>query len=302
MISKDNVTISDFCWLKNITTGTVRKLFYPENVEELKNICLKIWKENKSLYLFGHTSNSYFLPSFSPDYIVSTLRLSNFEDMGDYVYCQTGAHIKKIARQMVEQGVEGYHGLIDLPGTVGGAVYGNAGCYGCEMSDIFLEAEILQPNGEIIICKNDQLKFARRTSALKTKTIVGIILSVKLSKKKGNLAEIKHKSQEAHRLRIKTQPGPQNNLGSCFMSGTRTFLFKMISKVVHVYLKLKKKNLQKSLSIILQLLRHKHLIPYLYNWNRFIWKDEQAAVVFDDYVKLYKRLHKGAKLEINVYE
>ena len=189
---------------------------------------------------------------------------------------------------MIEEGVEGYYGLIDLPGTVGGAVYGNSGCYGCEISDIFLEAEILRPNGEIIIYNKEQLNFARRTSALKTKEIEGVILSVKLSKIKGNLAEIKSKAHEAHRSRIETQPGPQNNLGSCFMSGTRTLMFKMILKVVHLYLKLLRKDFQDSLSIVLLLLRHKHLIPYLHNWNRFICKDERVALVFNDYIKLYK--------------
>lgn len=297
-----NVNFSDFSWLKNVKTGGVKCLFYPENIEELKDICLKIWKENKPLYVFGHTSNCYFLPSFSPDCVVSTLKLKDYKEFDDYVLCQPGAHIKNISRQMVEQGIVGYSGLVDLPGTVGAAVFGNAGCYGCEIADVFLEADVLQSNGDIVTYNKEQMMFARRTSALKQQKIEGVILTVKLCKRKGDLKKEKHLANEAHRLRVETQPGPSKNLGSCFMSGTRTFYFKVITKLVNIYIKVLNKNYKESLRITLNLLGYKHLIPYLFDWNRFIWIDENAAFAFNDYVKLYKRLHKGAKLEIRVYE
>lgn len=263
---------------------------------------MKIWNENKTLFVFGHTSNCLFLPSFSTDYIVSTIKLTHFKDCDDFILCQAGVHVKKIAREMVEQGIEGYSGLVDLPGTVGGAVFGNAGSYGCEISDIFLEADVLQSNGETITYNKSQMMFSRRTSALKQQKIKGVILTVKLLKRKGELSKIKSLADEAHRLRIESQPGPAKNLGSCFMSGTRTFKFKVIQKIVTTYLKITRMDSKQSLGIMLRLLGYKHLIPYLFDWNRFIWTDEKAADAFNDYVKLYKRLYKDAKLEIRIYE
>ena len=252
--------------------------------------------------MFGHTSNCYFLPTFSPEYVISTVRLNKYEDRTDCVYCQCGAHIKAVARQMVQLGIEGYYGLVDLPGTIGAAVYGNAGCFGCETSDIFMEAEILTRDGKVITCNKDNMRFERRNSGLKKRLINGVILSVKLTKQKGNASEIKTKAEECHKLRLETQPGPQNNIGSVFMSGKRTFSYKLLQKVIHTYLRVTKQPLSKSLPLSLWLLGYKHLIPYLYDMNRFMWLDEKAQEVFEDYIILYKKLYKGAELEINIYK
>lgn len=302
MIVKNNIVIKNISWLKNVKTGSVKTIYYPETLGELQDICLNIWGEGKEFFLFGHTSNSYFYPTFSPEFIISTLHLNKFEDGEDFVYCQCGAHIKTIARVMVDLGVEGFYGLIDLPGTIGAAVYGNAGCFGCETSDIFLEAEVLMRDGRVIICNKEDVNFTRRGSALKRKDIDGVILSVKLKKKKGNISEIKSKADEAHRLRVKTQPGAQNNLGSCFSSGERTFFYKVLQKILRIYLKLTKQPQSKILPLTLIIMGYKHLIPYLHDMNRFIWIDEKASVAFEDYVRLYKYLHTGANMEINIYK
>ena len=76
---------------------------------------------------------------------------------------------------MVDEGVEGFDGLWDLPGTVASAVYGNSGCFGCEMSDIFHSAEILTPQGEIKVVTPVDLNFVRRNSNIKKGILKGVI-------------------------------------------------------------------------------------------------------------------------------
>lgn len=57
---------------------------------------------------------------------------------------------------------------IGLPGTFGGATIGNAGCFGMEMSDIFVEAEVLDlATGEIHVWEKDDMQYSYRHSALK---------------------------------------------------------------------------------------------------------------------------------------
>ena len=86
------------------------------------------------------------------------------------------------------------------------------------------------------------------------------------------------------------------------MSGKRTFSYKLLQKVIHTYLRVTKQPLSKSLPLSLWLLGYKHLIPYLYDMNRFMWLDEKAQEVFEDYISLYKKLYRGAELEINIYK
>lgn len=234
--------------------------------------------------------------------MIITSRLRGFKNKDDMIFCEAGVPIKQIARLMVDEGVEGYAGLWDLPGTVAAAVYGNAGCYGCEMSNIFHSAEILCPDGMVNTVYAKDVGFSRRSSKIKSGEIKGIILRVVLKKRRGCLEQVKANALKVHIMRLQTQPGPQNNLGSCFMSGKRTLWYRIVQKLVIIYLRIKRKDLSLSLQYELRLLGQKSLIPYLFNMNRFIWKDEKAYNLFDVYVRLYKKLYKNARLEINIFE
>ena len=206
-----------------------------------------------------------------------------------------------IARQMVEEGVKHYDGLWDLPGTVAAGVYGNAGCYGCAMSDITESVEILTPQGDVKIINAEDIAFSRRNSNFKKGVIKGVILRVKLKKQIGNYLSIQERAKNAHQLRMTTQPGPQDNLGSCFMSGEKRIWYKILQRFVRFCIKCL--DLKSSpLSMELSMLGNADLAPYLFDINRFIWKDEGAIAAFDKYVRLYHRLHKKAKLEINIFE
>ena len=75
-------------------------------------------------------------------------------------------------KEAQRRGVGGFEFLVGIPGTIGGAVKMNAGipCY--EISDIFIEAQILKSDGSIVTMDKDSMKFAYRSSALKDNDIV----------------------------------------------------------------------------------------------------------------------------------
>lgn len=202
---------------------------------------------------------------------------------------------------MVMQGVDGFYGMIDLPGTVAAAVFGNAGCYGCDMSGVFYSADILLDTGEIKTFNHTEMQFARRDSILKKRLIKGVILSVALKCVHGDFESIQKKANDAHEDRIMNQPGPTDNLGSSFRSGSKTILYRMLIRLAMAYKRLTK-NACPVHHYLLKWTGHKHLIPYLYEMNRFIFIDENAHVAFDEYVSLYKKFHKGANLEIEIYK
>lgn len=304
MIIKHNVDIGKICWLNlpGVNMGKIQNLYYPETVDELVEVCRALQKHDEPFYVFGHMSNSYFKNTFTPPHVVITSKLRCYNVLRNCVVCDCGASIRQVARRMVDEGVEGFDGLWDLPGTVASAVYGNSGCFGCEMSDIFHSAEILTPQGEIKVVTPVDLNFVRRNSNIKKGILKGGILRVTLKKVKGNAADIQKRAMRAHHLRETTQPGPQNNLGSCFMSGERRLWYRIMQRLVRMYLKQTGQNPSSALALELKLLGHRRLVPYLFEMNRFIWKDAGAVDAFEEYVSLYKKLYKGAKLEINVFE
>lgn len=221
--------------------------------------------------------------------------------MTDKVVCQPGAHIKKIARELTYAGIKGYAGLIDLPGTVAAAVVNNSGCYGYDIQGIVDSVDLMFPDSSIRTIKNVDLGFRRRSSVLKRKEIEGVILSVTLKKELGNRQELIDYAEKCHVERQANQPGPANNLGSCFMSGTKTLHFRILERLVYEIGRVFQLDSHKQFELLLRVLGKKELTPYLYNINRFMWTDRNAHKMFLKYVDFYRKIYKNAELEIQIF-
>jgi UDP-N-acetylmuramate dehydrogenase len=94
---------------------------------------------------------------------------SRFEIRGEEaILCaEAGALLKDLAGESVQRGLAGLEWAVDIPGTVGGAVVGNAGAYGGYVSDRLTQVTILQVNGEIKESRSEELGFGYRTSCFK---------------------------------------------------------------------------------------------------------------------------------------
>lgn len=98
------------------------------------------------------------------------------------LHAEAGAPMAGTARRMAGQGLAGLVWAEGLPGTLGGAVYGNAGCYGADTDSNVLDATLLLPGGATDVWSNEQLGFGYRTSALKATGAIGrpIVLEARL--------------------------------------------------------------------------------------------------------------------------
>lgn len=304
MIIKKKVRIYDICWLNYAQGGMIGTFYEPETKEELINICRSLYKNGKQFDLIGHTSNIYFLPNYSVDVMVSTRKVKAVEYTKDLIIADCGAPVKSLAHKMVNEGIKGFEGLIDLPGTVAASVYGNASCYDCSINSMLVSVEFLKENGDIVTFKPVDLKFRRRSSALKCGDIKGVILSVTLRKEYGDKEELKVLADKNHMRRFETQPGPKDNLGSIYSGNHQKsvynyviiFLSKICTRLVTLFTSYKVK--QKY--IYFSLLGAKDLLPYVRSWNRYIWKDEKSHVLFWKYHRLHKKLYKNSTFEIEI--
>ena len=110
----------------------------------------------------------------------------------------------------------GFEFACGIPGTIGGAIYMNAGAYGSEMKNVITEVEFVNlENLEIETLKNEELDFSYRHSAFQDK-IKGFIISAKMHFERSNSSTIQEKMNEARDKRFNSQPIEYPSAGSTF--------------------------------------------------------------------------------------
>lgn len=300
---RHKIYTSSISWLKNSyniskNKGIIDCFYEPENINELIELIKILYNKGEYFDLIGHTSNIYFMPDYSSRIMISTRSCNKFRIEKNEIICDCGVSVRSLARQMVSLGFEGFYGLVDLPGTVAASVYGNASCYGCSINDLLNSFDMLCTDGQIRTLRKDALSLTKRSSSLKRGEIQGVIISVHLNIKKGSNEDEIKKSQIVQEKRNTTQPGPASNLGSIYKNtGKPRFLYYIliiVVRLVSLFCKVEKK------TFFFKLLGAEDIMPYVYSWNRYIWKDNNAHLKFWKFHKLHKRLFTNSEFEIEI--
>lgn len=156
--------------LKKHTTmrvGGAAKLFYEaKDIDDLKKIVKKTFSENVPYIVIGNGSNIIFADVGVDALVIknSTGRLI-FESSEAIV--DGGMPIARLLRKLAEAGLGGLEFLAGIPGTIGGAVYGNAGAYGGSLADVVRGVLVLDVDGKVVQIGKDEMKFKYRSSHLK---------------------------------------------------------------------------------------------------------------------------------------
>lgn len=215
ILFEENVSLKKKTWIK---TGGIASLWIvPTSLDALKNAIEILCSSQIEFELVGHTSNLYYLDDYNPTVVLSTINVKQFKETEEHIECACGVPVTTLSRYCVEKGYVGYSGLVNLPGTVGAAIYNNSSCFECSISEHLIEVTFydLEEN-KILILKPDDLNFTYRNSILKRKIRKGILLTLKLSKKRGDVKEEKTKALEATRIRKTTQEPSAYTLGSVY--------------------------------------------------------------------------------------
>ena len=133
---------------------------------------------------------------------------------GDSITCGAGVTLSKLCSFALEHSLTGLEFAYGIPGSVGGAVYMNAGAYGGETKDVVEEVTFLDENGTVKTFGKDQLHFGYRHSVFKEQN--GIILFSKYKLTKGDPAAIKAKMDDVMNRRVTKQPLEYPSAGSVF--------------------------------------------------------------------------------------
>ncbi|MDG1949195.1 MAG: FAD-binding protein, partial [bacterium] len=172
-----------------------------KTVEEIQNVLAFTNKEKIRTFVFGGGSNM-LVNDEGFDGVAIKIAMRSYEIKGTMVKAEAGVLSSALARATANAGLEGFTWGISLPGTIGGAVRGNAGCFGGETRDQLVSAEVLR-DGEVISLTNAQLQFGYRESSIKHSD--DIVLSATFEFKEGDTAELKAELDDKLMKRKTTQ-------------------------------------------------------------------------------------------------
>jgi len=133
------------------------------------------------------------------------------------LWSEAGAEVKRLSRESIARGLEGLEWAVDLPGTLGGAVVGNAGAYGGYICDSLRSLSVLEPNGSLHEMGAEDAGFCYRDSKFKQQPRVErtIVLSATLALRPGDQAEIAARAAQYTQRRQERQPSDPS-CGSVF--------------------------------------------------------------------------------------
>lgn len=308
MIEKHAIPIASIAWVAPSDAGIIDTLYEPENATELASICRQFHEQQLSFDLVGHTSNTLYTSGYNVTRMVSTRKVNHYEIKEASIFCECGVNVRMLAADAIQSGCCGFEGLIDLPGTVGASLYGNAGCYECSISNLLTEATLLFPDGTIQTVTPDWFQFTKRSSVLKRHEKRAIILTATLRRIVGDATTLRKIADENHRKRRASQPGPKNGLGSIFgVSGSPTPLQKRLNIIADKYEKILrwmgadiKTQREKKTHLILRLLGESSLQPYVRALNWYQWNDDLSHQLFWRYVQLHRKLFTRSDFEIEI--
>lgn len=136
---------------------------------------------------------------------------------GRRVTAGAGLKMMRLARIVADAGLRGFEFAIGVPGTVGGAVYQNAGCWGKELREVLVQVEGFMPGEGVRTWKRADLHFGYRTSALREGVLKGgLVVSATIELERGDGEEAKATMARLTRERNETQPIKTKNCGSVF--------------------------------------------------------------------------------------
>lgn len=208
--------------LANLTTakvgGSARYFISAESAAQLAADVGYLWSENIPFLVLGSGSNILVSDAGIEAVVIhNKAKLIHFDENSatPSLYAESGAILITAARQAAMRGLTGLEWATTIPGTVGGAVYGNAGAHGASMQQNLLLADILHRTKGYLSLNTEQMGYSYRSSALKREPGGAIILSARLVVEKGDTERIKTLLNEFAARRKQTQP-PGPSMGSTF--------------------------------------------------------------------------------------
>jgi len=213
------------------TYGIKTNSKYLVKVDSIENLILLLkYIDNNNLkyYVLGKGSN-VILPDVSFNGIIISLeKLNSLEIKDNIVSAESGIILSVLANKVIQNNLSGFEYLAGIPGTLGGALYGNAGVKNHEIYDNLEYIEVVR-NKKLIKLNKDDIKFSYRYTEFKNNN--DIIVKATFILNNGNKDEMLDIVKENRLKRLNNQPLEFKNAGSVFKNPENEYAGKLIENV-----------------------------------------------------------------------
>ena len=224
----ENVSISKYTTYR--VGGICRVMAYPTDVSELIKLLKLLKSRNIKYKILGNGSNLLFSDK---EYDGFLIKLNSFDTLtflgNNKVKVGAGYSLIKLSLMAAKKGLTGLEFASGIPGTVGGAVFMNAGAYKSDMGYVVETVKVLTPNLEIINLENKEMNFHYRSSFLQTHRDY-VCLEVILKLNVGKREAIEDVIRERRERRVASQPIEYPSAGSVFRNPEGGFAGQLIEE------------------------------------------------------------------------
>ena len=184
-----------------------------ETIEKMLDGC----RERTIPYLLLGAGTNLLIADAGIEGLVLRVVTREYVVEGTRVRASAGLKMMRLARIVADAGLRGFEFAIGVPGTVGGAVYQNAGCWGKELREVLVEACGYMPGSGRTTWSPADLKLGYRSSALRDGALKGaLVVEATIQLQRGDGEEAKSLMAKLTRERNETQPIKTKNCGSVF--------------------------------------------------------------------------------------
>ena len=223
---KENISLGPYTSAR--IGGQADLLITASSSNELAEIVSTLWEQGLSFFMLGGGSNVLISDKGVRGVtVLNRAKAVRFENGSQpKVWVEAGVIFSNLANRCASKGLSGLEWAAAVPGTVGGAVYGNAGAFDGDVSRNLIQAEILTEAGRAQ-WPVEKMEYGYRTSVLKRGEMNAVVLSAELSLKIATKEEVTVKIEQFSEHRKSTQP-PGASMGSMFKNPTGDYAGRLI--------------------------------------------------------------------------
>ena len=226
IIVKENEKLSHYTYTK--TGGPADVLVFPKSKDEVAAVVSWVNEKQVPLTVLGNSSNVIIKDGGVRGIVMILTEMDHMEVKRHRLTVQSGARLIDASRMALAEQLSGLEFACGIPGSVGGAVYMNAGAYDGEVEEVIESVVVITREGKIKTYSKDELEFSYRHSKLQETN--EIVLEVVFDLEKGKHEAIKARMDELTALRESKQPLEYPSCGSVFKRPTGYFTGKLIQE------------------------------------------------------------------------
>ncbi|GHV98320.1 UDP-N-acetylenolpyruvoylglucosamine reductase [Lactobacillus nasalidis] len=221
---QENIPLSRYTFTQ--TGGPAEYLAFPKSLEELRAVLAAAREDGLPITVIGNASNLIIRDKGIKGLVLILTGMNEIKVEDSRVRAQAGARIIDTSFAAGKAGLSGLEFAAGIPGSVGGAVFMNAGAYGGETKDCLESATVVTRSGELKTYSNQELNFSYRHSLLQEND--EIVIEAVFALKKGDKATILDQMNYLNALRSYKQPLEYPSCGSVFKRPVGHFVGPML--------------------------------------------------------------------------